>query len=146
MGPEFEAIRREHRQFLDAVHKLERGCATGVPAGAVATAAGAFLDVFESAIEPHAQREEADVYPMLEQYLPKEVGSADAMLREHETLRSLAAFMKQARARLRAGDAAAAAELRTLASDLALLLRDHIRKEDAVINPLLERILRRVHV
>jgi hemerythrin-like domain-containing protein len=28
-----------------------------------------------------------------------------------------------------------------MAQDLALLLREHIRKEDGVINPLLERLL-----
>ncbi len=105
----------------------------------------AFLEFFRTAIEPHMRREEADVYPLLERYLPEDVGSASGMLREHETLQSLVRALQQACQRLRAGDTAALTDASTAAQDVALLLRDHIRKEDGVINPLLERILRAVH-
>lgn len=141
----FEAIRREHQQALDAVHRLEAGCAGDATAEAMAAPVDAFLGFFETTLEPHMRREEAQVYPLLERYLPRDVGSADAMLREHETLRSLVELMRQACSRLVAGDCAAAAEAATLAQDVALLLRDHIRKEDGVINPMLETILSRIH-
>lgn len=145
MEPDFEVLRREHQQVLEALGRLEASCGAREPAGAVGAALEAFLEFFRTAIEPHMRREEADVYPLLERYLPEDVGSASGMLREHETLQSLVRALQQACQRLRAGDTAALTDASTAAQDVALLLRDHIRKEDGVINPLLERILRAVH-
>jgi hemerythrin-like domain-containing protein len=146
VDPDFDVIRQEHQQALEALRRLEAGCGADPAAGSVAAAVGAFVDFFGTAIEPHMQREEAAIYPLLDHYLPADVGSANALLREHETLRSLVGFMRQACRRLTAGEFAAAADASTLAQDVALLLREHIRKEDGVINPLLERILRSAHV
>jgi hemerythrin-like domain-containing protein len=146
VDPDFEATRREHQQVLEAVRRLETVCAAGAAPDSVAEAVGSFLDVFQASIEPHMQREEAETYPLLERYLPEDVGSAHAMLREHETLRSLVELLRQACRRLVAGDTAGLTEISTLVQDVALLFRDHIRKEDGVINPLLERILRSAHV
>lgn len=143
MDPDFEAIRREHRAALEAVLRLQRACAEEF--GDRAEAAGDFISFFETSIEPHMRGEEAQIYPLLEKHLPEDIGSADAMRREHETLRSLVALLRQVRRRLAAGDAAAAAEFSVLGQDVALLLREHIRKEDGVFNPLLERILKSVH-
>ena len=146
VDPDFEVIRREHQQVLEAVRRLETACVADLAVDAVSAVVGGFLDFFEAAIEPHLQREEARIYPLLEHYLPEGVGSADTMLREHETLRSLVTLMRRIHRRLAAGDAAAATEGSVLAQDVALLLRDHIRKEDGVINPLIEQILRSAHV
>lgn len=141
--PDFEAIRREHRAALEAVARLQRACAEEF--GDRAEAAGDFISFFETSIEPHMRGEEAQVYPLLEKHLPEDIGSASAMRREHETLRSLVALLRQVRKRLASGDPAAAAEFSVLGQDVALLLREHIRKEDGVLNPLLERILKSVH-
>lgn len=146
MDPDFDVIRQEHQRILEAVRRLETACAPDLSVGALLAFVGSFVDFFETTIEPHMRREEAQIYPLLEHYLPDGVGSADTMLREHETLRSLVGLMRQARRRLTAGDVAAASGAAVLAQDVALLLRDHIRKEDGVINPLLERILRSAHV
>lgn len=146
MDPDFELIRREHQQVLEAVRRLEPACAADLSVDALSAVLGSFLDFFETAIEPHMRCEEAQLYPLLEHYLPEGVGSADTMLREHETLRSLVGLLRQARRRLAASDVAAASGVAILVQDVALLLRDHIRKEDGVINPLLERILRSAHV
>ncbi len=146
MNPDFDAIRQVHQQVLEALRRLDAGCAADAAVGNVAEAVAAFLEFFSTTIEPHMRREEAEIYPLLDRCLPGEVGSADAMLREHETLRSLVGFMRQPRRPLEAGGVAATAEAATLARDVALLLREHIRKEDGVINPLLERILRSAHV
>lgn len=145
MDPDFEAIRREHRAALEAVLRLQRACAEEGTLRDRAEAAGDFISFFETSIEPHMRGEEAQIYPLLEKHLPEDIGSADAMRREHETLRSLVALLRQVRRRLAAGDAAAAAEFSVLGQDVALLLREHIRKEDGVFNPLLERILKSVH-
>jgi len=44
--------------------------------------------------------------------------------------------------RMREGAPEAKSDVAVLAQDLALLLRDHVRKEDGVIHPLLERLSR----
>lgn len=145
MDPDFELIRQEHQRVLEAVRRLESACVADLAVDALQAAVGEFLDFFEAEIEPHMQREEARVYPLLEHYLPEGVGSADTMLREHETVRSLAALLSQVRGHLAARDARAASEASILTRDMATLLRDHIRKEDGVINPLIEQILRSAH-
>ena len=144
-GPCFEDIRRQHQQVLEAVARLEAALsrqrsASEAPDGdePLVTALGNFLDFCESTLEPHFRNEERDVYPLLDRYLPRETGSAAAMLREHETARGLLAMLRQNRRRI-GGEAEA--DVAVIVQDLALVLRDHIRKEDRVINPLLERLL-----
>jgi hemerythrin-like domain-containing protein len=144
VDPDFEGLRREHRQILDALDRLEGCIRAGLQPEAFAGAVGAFLEFYGIAIEAHMQREEAEVYPLLERYVPADVGSASAMLLEHETVHSLVRLLRQA-AQRPGCDAAVRTEAFTLAQDLVLLLRDHIRKEDGVINPLLERIGKGAH-
>ena len=144
--PGFEDIRWRHREILDAVADLEaavrRARAPSPSAGGGETLAVAldhFLDFGERTLEPHLRNEEQYVYPLLDRYVPRETGSAAAMLREHETARGLLAMLRQNRRRI-GGEAEA--DVAVIVQDLALVLRDHIRKEDGVIHPLLERLLR----
>lgn len=102
----------------------------------------AFFAFFQGRVVPHMALEEREVYPLLDRLLPSEVCSAQAMLQEHETAASLVALLRRGRSRLTQGSPDAGAEVVTLVQDLALLLRDHIRKEDDVINPLLGQLLR----
>jgi hemerythrin-like domain-containing protein len=147
-GPCFEDIRRRHQQILEAVARLEaalsrEGSASEAPDGGEprVMALGNFLDFCESTLEPHMRDEEQHVYPLLDRYLAREIGSVEAMLREHETARGLVPLLRQGCARLRLGAPEVELDVAVMAQDLALLLRDHIRKEDGVINPLLERLL-----
>ena len=57
--------------------------------------------------------------------------------REHETIELLASALEEG---LRHGGPDVEAELFPAASDLCLMVRDHIRREDAVLRPLLERL------
>jgi hemerythrin-like domain-containing protein len=142
----FEALRREHRQILRAVSRLEadlrRAAHTDSDEPALLAPLGEFLELCDEALEPHMKYEEEQVYPELDRYLPPEVGSGLAMLREHETMRGLIAILRRGRTRLQVGVDEAGADLASAVRDLALLLRDHIRKEDHVINPLLQRLLK----
>jgi hemerythrin-like domain-containing protein len=147
-GPCFEDIRRQHQQILVAVARLEAALsrersASEAPDGGepLVTALGNFLDFCESTVEPHMRDEEQHVYPLLDRYLPREIGSAEAMRLGHDTARGLLPLLRQACARLRQGAPEAESDVAVMAQDLALLLREHIRKEDGVINPLLERLL-----
>lgn len=144
----FADIRREHQGVLNALDKLEAAMerdASGEPDGgrAVQLAALAeFLEFHEARVAPHMRAEEEDVYPLLDRYLPSELGSAEAMRQEHETIRALVGLLRRDWERLKGGAPAAASEIAAVAQDLAVLLRDHIRKEDHLINPLLQRLLR----
>jgi hemerythrin-like domain-containing protein len=141
----FEALRLEHQRILEGLARLEAALQAATAAEEdprpLADACAEFLALCDEALEPHMSYEEEEVYPALDRCLPPEVGSAQAMLREHETVRGLIALLRRGRARL-LGGRAVEAELATDAQDLALLLRDHIRKEDGVINPLLQRLLK----
>ena len=149
MDPCFEDIRWQHQQVLEAVARLEsalgrEGSASDAHRGdgPVVAALGKFLDFYESMLEPLMRAEEQDVYPLLDRCLPREIGSTAAMLREHETIRGLASMLRTSCTRMRHGAPEAKSDVAVVAQDLALLLRDHIRKEDGVIHPLLERLLR----
>jgi hemerythrin-like domain-containing protein len=120
----FDRAAREHADVLAALTWLEtRDAAQG----------RAFVDFFRRDVEQHFDAEERDLYPVLAEVLPADVGSAQAMLREHETIRAL----------VEALDTARGEELVATTRDLALLLREHIRKEEAVIFPLVLRLVRR---
>jgi hemerythrin-like domain-containing protein len=139
----FEDIRRRHQEILDAVAELEaavrRARAPSAGGGeTLAVALDHFLDFGERTLEPHLRDEEQYVYPLLDRYLPRETGFAAAILREHDTARGLLVLLRQNRRRI---DGEAEADVAVVVQDLALVLRDHIRKEDGVINPLLERLL-----
>ena len=141
----FEEMSREHGRVLKAIDTLEasmRVASAGRDKAAVLGAVDAFLRDCEADIEPHMEAEEREVYPLLDRYLPTEIGSSEAMLREHATFRGLVALLRRGRERLSHDAIDAEPEVATLAQDLALLLRDHIRKEDGVINPLLRQLLR----
>lgn len=134
-SPPFEDMRRRRQEILDAVAALE----AAVRGESLAVALDHFLAFDETTLEPHFRDEERRLYPLLERYLPRETGSAAAMLREHDTARGLVAMLRQNRWRI--GGGGAEADVAVTIQDLALVLKDHIRKEDGVINPLLERLL-----
>ncbi len=141
----FEELHRDHEEVLRAADLLEAASGgeaafgAGGGRGAFLAALGDFLGVCQRVVEPHMAMEEREVYPLLDRYLPAEVGSAEAMLREHETLRGLVALLQRGHDRLSHG-VAEASEAVTTAQDLVLLLREHIRKEEGVILPLLKRL------
>ncbi len=144
-GRGFVDIRRRHKMILDAVAALEAAAQSSrqEPLSAaggetLAAALDRFLDFSATTLEPHLVDEEQRVYPLLDRYLPRETGSTAALLREHDTARGLLALLRQSRRR-RGGEAEA--DVAVVVQDLGLLLRDHIRKEDGVVNPLLERLL-----
>jgi len=148
-APRFEDIRRQHQQVLEAVARLEAALsrersASEAPDGGepLVTALGKFLDFYESTLEPLMRDEEQHVYPLLDRYLPGEIGSTAVMLREHETIRGLVSMLRTSCTRMRQGAPEAKLDVAVLVQDLAFVLRDHIRKEDGVVNPLLERLLR----
>lgn len=143
----FADVRREHEEVLNALELLEaslRRDGSSDPdggCGALMASVTHFLEFHDAKLAPHMRTEEEEIYPLLDRCLPAEVGSAEAMRQEHETARTLVGLLRHGRERLRGGAPEAASEVAAIVQDLAVLLRDHIRKEDHVINPLLQRLL-----
>ena len=138
----FERLHRQHEEALGALDRLEAALEGGLNGPApFLQALDEFLSVFDRVVAPHMAAEEQDLYPLLDRCVPPEVGSAEAMLREHETMRSLVALLRRGRERLARQASDAEVEALTAAQDFTLLLREHIRKEEHVVNPLLRRLL-----
>jgi hemerythrin-like domain-containing protein len=138
------ALSSDHRlieRVLDvldaAAERLERG-ETVAPAlflDAVRFIAG-FAD------GTHHRKEEGVLFPALAACgLPVDGGPIAMMLHEHERGRAYTAGLREAAQRLDAGDASAAADVADHARAYAVLLRQHIRKEDQILFPMADRVL-----
>jgi hemerythrin-like domain-containing protein len=139
LGP----IREQHRSTLVALAELDATLsAEGNPQTPepLLAAVASFLDFYDRALAPHFLREERQVFPLMERYLPLAAHSTAAMHAEHDTARALVALVRRDLSLARAGSAAALAEMRATAPDLGALLREHIRKEEHALYPLLERL------
>ena len=126
----FALTRAEHDHLRDALLGIEAGLASGDLAGAAA----AWLTFFAERMEPHMQAEEREVYALFARRL--DAGIAREMRADHDTARALTALLAQACAR----GPEAAEEVQAMLQDLLLLLRAHLRKEEQVVQPLLERL------
>ena len=142
---QFKALRQQHARMLAAAGRLESvlDMADGDVPGARRALLGAvaqFLGFHESTLAPHFAEEERDVYPLLERYLDAESRTRESLMEDHGTIRGLVGLLRQGREALLRGEPEAEAELTANVHDLVLLLRDHIRKEDGVVHPLLRRL------
>lgn len=132
----------QHRRILGALGRLEEAFrATGVTERG-ATLRGAIREFLTSSgVEDHVSYEEREVYRTLAAYLPPEVGSVERMVEEHDTVRALLGTLRSAAERIAHGSSPdAEAEIGSVLQDLGLVLRDHIRKEEDVVFPLLKRL------
>jgi len=90
----------------------------------------------------HHQKEEGCLFPMLEQRgLPPHEGPVAVMLQEHELGRGHVKAMREAVAKVRAGESAAAMAFAVDAQAYVALLRDHIAKEDSCLWPMALEVL-----
>lgn len=125
-----EEFRRGHGALLAALERLG-----GTPA---APAVEHFLLHDAPVLEQWLRQEEIEIFGALDTLLPLEAEVGAALRRENETARSLLGLLRRAHAGLQQGAPWAEAQLANTVQDLALLLRDHFRKEDGVICRLLE--------
>ena len=130
MADAFALTRAEHDRLRDALRAIEAGLGSGDLPGAVA----AWLRFFAERMEPHMQAEEREVYTVLARRLDPD--TAREMRADHDTARSLTALLAQACAR----GPEAAEDVQAMLQDLLLLLHAHLRKEEQVVEPLLERL------
>lgn len=136
MDDVFVGILREHARLRRAAAHLEEASESGSRAG-LERAVRRFLARDAPRLDVHMRAEERDVFPLVERHLSRDGEATEALAGEHATLRMLLTFMRTA---LAGSDGEAAALLTTSARDLALLLRDHLRKEDEAVYPLVRRL------
>ncbi len=91
----------------------------------------------------HHAKEEGVLFTMMEaRGFPREGGPIAVMLTEHEEGRRLVRGLADATARYRAGDASARKDIVANARAYTALLTQHIQKEDRILYPMADRMLR----
>jgi len=138
-----DMLMREHRNIERVVDALETA-ATQLARG-VAVRAGFFTDaaIFfaEYADGVHHAKEEGVLFgAMAGSGMPATEGPIPVMLDEHVEARALTRALRHAGKRFSDGDATAAAEVVSTARRYALLIRDHIAKEDEALFPMAEEM------
>ncbi len=139
-----EILSGEHRvieQVLDCLEKIAlEARASGRVATHAANTAVQFLVEFADRL--HHGKEELHLFPLMaSRGVPRNVGPIAVMLNEHEIGRSEIAKM---RASLRDAETnrESVSSFIAAAFDYVELLRDHIAKEDGVLFPMAESVLR----
>jgi hemerythrin-like domain-containing protein len=138
-----ERLRDEHRRVLAETAAIEAAVAAVGPGGRLDpdTERGvrALLELLERQFATHMRAEDQRVFPALARALPEARASIAPLAAEHAELRAmlaaLLALVAQPAGAVR--DEQIAVQVR----DLADLLRIHIRKEEAVVLSIAERVL-----
>lgn len=90
----------------------------------------------------HHYKEEIALFPALEAAgVGREHGPIGCMLQEHDTGRNYLKGIRENLAAARAGDATAAARIRSAAAAYVQMLRDHIWKEDQILFEMARQVL-----
>jgi hemerythrin-like domain-containing protein len=134
--------RREHQALLGRLSRFERTWsrpATSARLRQRRAALPRLIDACDSGIAPHLANEETVLYPTLHAHLPEDTGTLDAALREHDTLREVMSLLRQRGERYIGGETAAEVEIAATLQDLIELWRQHVRRIDNVIAPLIAR-------
>lgn len=138
----FERMRAEHRRVLEALEELEAAVAPGGRGGRNRPEEGVrkFLDRVGPAFAAHMAAEDEALFPTLMEALPQTAANADLLRGEHAALRTMLAQLG-ATIQEPAGperDEQLGVQIR----DLVDLMRIHIRKEEALVISVAERVLR----
>lgn len=139
-----EILSSEHRVIEQVMAALD-AAASRVEAGE-AMRTGFFQDAADFiagfADGYHHGKEERVLFPAMAQHgVPTEAGPIAVMLYEHDEGRRLTAGLRDAAARLAAGESKAAAVVADYARAYGELLAQHIFKEDNILFPLAWRVI-----
>lgn len=137
----FKQLRADHRHVLGQLPELEREAGIGLrrrsgpPAGALPRILATLARQFDT----HMAAEEDVLFPLLAEALPETLQRLEPLSLEHQELRGLLDSLNHLI------QAPATAERReqiaVQARDLVDLLRIHVRKEEALVFSLAERVL-----
>lgn len=139
-----EELRDEHAAVLVAVDILDRVTTAIVAKDDRAPGhLGQLLDFFQGFVDRcHHAKEDGVLFPELERRgVPRAGGPIGVLLGEHDAGRGHVRELGESLARLRGGDAGAAATIRQRASTYRDMLQPHIRKENEVLFPMADRLI-----
>jgi len=138
-----QPLRDVHRELLPHVaHVRQLGDMAGrAPAAELRARLDAVVEFLRRQVVPHAQAEEAVLYPAVDRLIGD--GATATMARDHAEVAHMALELAALRdaAPDRALDDAELVALRRLAYGLSAVLTLHFAKEDEIYLPLLERAL-----
>jgi regulator of cell morphogenesis and NO signaling len=100
------------------------------------------VDAFVRELDPHSEREEGTLFPLMAKYIGRQVGPIAVMEYEHDTakqnLKKFGEAMEQVEGPV---DAARAKEIVSYALQAHAVLTDHFMKEEHVLFPMAENML-----
>jgi hemerythrin-like domain-containing protein len=138
-----EILMDEHQVILRVLDALEKAAAV-IPTNKVTPAffldAADFIKNFADGC--HHAKEEGVLFKYMEAHgVTVQGGPIGVMLSDHEAGRQFTRQMKAAAEKWQAGDASAAAVVKTNAEGYISLLRAHIMKENNVLFPMADRVI-----
>lgn len=133
-----QPLRDEHRELLPELEVL-REAATGIESADAQALLGRSLDFLQGHLIPHAQAEEAALYPVVERLMGAPAVTA-TMSRDHVEVGRLTEELGSLQERWTA-TAEDRVEARRLLYGLHALLRVHFAKEEEIYLPLLDEKL-----
>ena len=140
-----QVLMEEHEVILRVLDALERGASRAAGGDHMRPAffinAALFIKNFADGC--HHRKEEGVLFPaMIDSGLPAQGGPVAAMLAEHELGRDFTREMKAAAEKWEKGDYSARAAVIHNALGYVALLRPHIQKEDKILFPMADRIIK----
>lgn len=100
------------------------------------------VQVFVNELDPHSEREEGVLFPMMAQYIGRTSGPIAVMEYEHEQAKQrLASFLAETAELPETVDRDRAAALANVVIDAYHILAEHFMKEENVLFPMAERLL-----
>ncbi len=137
----FGSLRREHRVVLARLAALERAATPRARRGRARAEKemSGVVRLLERQFATHMSAEDQVLFPALLRALPEARASIAPLEDEHAELRSILASLRRGLASPQ--DEARDEQIAVLVGDLVDLLRIHIRKEEAVIFRVAERVL-----
>lgn len=102
----------------------------------------ASVDAFVRELDPHSEREEGHLFPLMAKYIGRTTGPIAVMEYEHDMAkRNLKAFREEVERLTEPVDAGRAKEIASLALQAHAILTDHFMKEENVLFPMAENML-----
>jgi hemerythrin-like domain-containing protein len=135
----FERMREDHRRVLDEVAAMEQAVAGG--ADSVPAVRG-LVALLGRQFGSHMAAEDEVLYPALMNALPETRASIEPLCADHGALRMMLSDLEETLS-LPGDDRE---QMTVQVRDLADLLRIHIRKEEALVIGMAERVLRPAEV
>lgn len=135
----FQRLRADHERVLAELATIERALEARDGADDALRGLAGLIELLDAQFATHMRFEEESLYPALEALLPETAAVVAPLRAEHVELRGMLEALRPSLASpaLAARRAPIGVQLR----DLVDLLRIHVRKEDAIVFRLAERVL-----